>query len=636
VAQRSTVDGAVVPAAAFVALLGWDGMRVWLPGVLFIAGDAGTTSATTLGAIALGTVLAPVVVVIASRSSHGAGGWLAAVGAIAAGRLALQVFAGGTALFAAATVVVLGTGFALAALAAHARSPAAVRLGVLIGVSASTAMHALFGTVDLAWRSGGFALAASAVLAGALVVAAVRARASLEGARPDAPAWPWWMLGPSLLLFGVLVAPPGRIAVAVGWSDARVAVTAVVLAGLPVLGAVVSRRFSPRVSTPTGAAMVLVGTAGALRAGSLAAVGAQVLLALGIGICVGTMATTSSSSPRRRAAAGAGALVTLAVVGFAYYAPYDLPLPYPPRAALLLAAASLAAASLAVAISHAAEPIRERGVTSRAFVVIAAVTATAVLAALLTPRTDLVTVAPDHDGTPIRVVLYNIRMGFDPDGALSIEALADTIADLQPDVVVLNEVDRGWLTTGGRDTLRIVRRRLGMPYQFGPAADEVWGNAVLSRFPVSDVRVERLSRGRDAMARSQLTVLIEIAPDVSIAVVGTHLSHVDVQGDTRLPQARTVAANVARLRDRGVPVILAGDLNAEPGSAELATFGELVRSALDEGLPTYPAWAPTAQIDHVLVSDDLQVVSAARIGRRHSDHLGLVVDVLPDRVVPGS
>jgi endonuclease/exonuclease/phosphatase family metal-dependent hydrolase len=269
-------------------------------------------------------------------------------------------------------------------------------------------------------------------------------------------------------------------------------------------------------------------------------------------------------------------------------------------------------------------------VVARSLAVVAAISVTALFAAVLAPRTTPIDPAPGDASDTIRIVQYNVRMGYDPDGTFAVEALAETIADLDPDIVVLNEVDRGWLTTGSHDTLRILGRHLALPYRFGPAADEVLGNAVLSRFPVTDVRVERLSRGRDAMARSQLTVVVEAAPDLPIAIVGTHLSHVDVQGDTRLPQARTVAANVARLRDRGLPVVVAGDLNAEPGSAELATFGELVRPAHDRGLPTYPSWAPERQIDHVLVSSDLTVVSAARVIAHHSDHLGLVVELRHD------
>lgn len=164
-----------------------------------------------------------------------------------------------------------------------------------------------------------------------------------------------------------------------------------------------------------------------------------------------------------------------------------------------------------------------------------------------------------------------------------------------------------------------------MPYVFGPAADEVWGNAILSRYPISEVRVERLPRGRDAMARSQLIAVLDVREDQRIAVIATHLSHVDVQGDTRLPQARSIAGTVARLRDRGVPVIVAGDLNAGPDDPELATFGDLARSAVPAGNPTFPSTAPEVQIDHILISEQFEVTGSSVPQILHSDHLPVFV-----------
>ena len=59
------------------------------------------------------------------------------------------------------------------------------------------------------------------------------------------------------------------------------------------------------------------------------------------------------------------------------------------------------------------------------------------------------------------------------------------IEEQQPDIVALQEVTRGWVIYGSFDMLVWLSQRLDMPYVYGPAADSVWGNAILSRYPMS-------------------------------------------------------------------------------------------------------------------------------------------------------
>src|SRR5690606_38670379 len=117
-------------------------------------------------------------------------------------------------------------------------------------------------------------------------------------------------------------------------------------------------------------------------------------------------------------------------------------------------------------------------------------------------------------------------------------------------------------------------------------------------------------------------------PGRQLGVVGTHLSHIEDQGATRLPQARAVAGTVAWLHERSIPTVVLGDLNAEPDSQEIATFGSFVEPTLRSGNPTWPSWEPQVQIDHILVSPSIEVLEAATIASEASDHLPLVADIL--------
>ncbi|GAB3848323.1 hypothetical protein GCM10029963_31040 [Micromonospora andamanensis] len=84
-------------------------------------------------------------------------------------------------------------------------------------------------------------------------------------------------------------------------------------------------------------------------------------------------------------------------------------------------------------------------------------------------------VSSNRTGPPerVRLVAYNIRMGFGLDGRFDLTALERAVG--RADVVVLSEVDRGWLLNGGHDTLGLLAARLGTPYVFAPAADPLWG-----------------------------------------------------------------------------------------------------------------------------------------------------------------
>jgi hypothetical protein len=86
-------------------------------------------------------------------------------------------------------------------------------------------------------------------------------------------------------------------------------------------------------------------------------------------------------------------------------------------------------------------------------------------------------------------------MGFGLDGTYRPAEAARAIAAQRPDVVVLSEVDRAWLLNGGHDDLQVLARKLGMRFVFGPAADAVWGDAVLTNLPVGAIEIGAAVRG---------------------------------------------------------------------------------------------------------------------------------------------
>jgi endonuclease/exonuclease/phosphatase family metal-dependent hydrolase len=264
----------------------------------------------------------------------------------------------------------------------------------------------------------------------------------------------------------------------------------------------------------------------------------------------------------------------------------------------------------------------------------------------------------------LRVVTWNIRAAIGPGpfpdrwwthiDADRLRAIGSFLAGVDADVVALQEV--ALLSRDGDliDNAGDVGRQLGMEVRYGAVrsfevreADAVrgagvFGNALLSRRPLHDVRVRALPRAPDdAFVEPRGTdhpaagVTYADAPDdireprclllatVDELRIGTaHFSHVG--SGERMLQAEAAAAAMAGGRS-----LLVGDLNAAIGAPELAPFagwtdafvepvGDAARITTDDG----------SAIDHVLARG--ASVSPARVLREAgdlSDHVPVVVEV---------
>lgn len=633
-----TRRGWLTTAAALLTFVLIDVLRVWLPSIVHVYGSAGSTPATRMGAFAAIWFLLPVVPALAVRAIGPARLWRFAVPILLLARIWQQLTDGGSPQLWATCLGVVAGVTALVALAAGGPSGHLARVGIVVGLAVSTFAHAVLETVDLTWRTS--TTATVVVVTGAVVVWLVAERArrvplwwptaadagdELTPVWTRGSAWPWLGVGPAIALVGILVASPVRLELAAGWSPREAVLALAFGGGLAIIAATLSPALGAPVMGTIGAVTVLVATLGALRPEGLPAALSQVALLVAIGATLGASGTSPrDSGPRRRGAAAAGSMLLFFLVGFLYYASYELSFGLQPRAFLLLSAVVLAALSgLAARKGRAVRPTGalpvRTVVTTLTVALVAAVVGLATVPAV--PAAGTVT---SPDGT-LRIATFNVRMGYDLDGRFDPAAIAAVLRDEQVDVVVLNEVDRGWLLNGGHDVLRLLAADLEMPQvQFGPAADDVWGNAVLSRFPLRDARVEPLPRGGAAMHRSLVSVVVEVGADRYLGLVGTHLHHVTDQPAIRLTQARAVAAEASRLRARGLPVAVLGDLNAAEGTPELEPLDWLV-DAVPGGAPTFPADVPLVQLDHILVSEDLIVEQPTIPQVAVSDHLPVIV-----------
>ena len=611
-------DLTVVAGAVAVGFLLLEVLRVWMPSLVVVLGEGrGVGPVGLLLASSITLAVAPLI-----ASTFGPVpprlAWIIGASTLLAARLTLALVDGGSAQLTTASVGVAGGALAIVGLAAGSTRGDTARLGLLTGAATSFAVLAVLGSVDLVWRDGVFAAAGTLAVLVITAPAIARTTRALDAGR-SAAAWPWGALGPALLLLAVLVGPAGRVAVATDWGPGRSAAVVVALQALAVLGGVAGARLGPLASGTAGATLVLIGTAAALDARGVGSVLGQAALALGLGSALVSGLRGGGTSPRRRGVVAGSSLVLFGLLVLAAYAGALVRLPFDLHAVMLLAAGLLAVSALLGTV-RAARLGREAASPALTRLAAATVTIALVLASVGSLR-SVPELGPREDDGTLRVVLANVHYGFDVDGRQRALDVGELLASLDVDLIALNEVDRGWLVSGAPDLLTTYAVATGMEAVFAPTSDEVWGNALLTRLPVLEVQRTRLPRGRDPLLRSALTVVVELPDGSPLGVVVTHLSDVDRQGDTRLPQAQAIAAIVARLRERGIPALVAGDLNARPGDPELGVLEDLdLIRALPEQRATFPDVAPRVQIDHVLVPSTLLVAEASTLATGLSDH----------------
>lgn len=622
--QRAERDGSVLLGGVAVGFVLLEVLRVWMPSLVVVLGESQDAGPAGLAFAALGTLaLAPLVALLIGPVPARLV-WLLGGATLLGSRLALQLVDGGTAQLLASSVGVAGGAIAITALAAGSVRGDIARLGVIGGAALSFAVLTVLASVDLVWRTGTFGALGTLTVIALAAPPLLQTTRALDGGR-SAAAWPWVTVGPALVLLGVLVGPAGRVAVASGWSPGRVSAVSVALLALVALGGLFAARSGPLLAGTAGSVLVLTGTAAALDAAGLSSVAGQAALATGLGLVVVSGVRGGGTSPRRRGVVTGASLVLLGALVFAAYAGALVQMPFGLHAVMLATAGLLAGATLLSTLRAARlgrEPASPLLTVATALTVVVAL-ALAGVGSLRSPAEPSPSAADDG---ALRLVLANVHYGFDVEGRQRALDVGDLLADLGADLIVLNEVDRGWLIGGSADLLSTSALATGLDPVFGAASDEVWGNALLTRLPVLEVQRTRLPRGRDPLTRSVLTVVVELPGGDPLGVVVTHLSNVDRQGDTRLPQAQAVAAVVARLRERGIPAVVAGDLNARPGDPELVVLEDLeLTRALAESRRTFPDAAPVAQLDHVLVPPSLDVEQADTIATGLSDHRFVVI-----------
>ena len=226
---------------------------------------------------------------------------------------------------------------------------------------------------------------------------------------------------------------------------------------------------------------------------------------------------------------------------------------------------------------------------------------------------------------------YNIHVGVGMDKKLDLQRIADVINREHPDLVGLQEVDRGVKRTEGKDEIAELAKMTDMRFAFAHNLDYQggqYGVAILSRFPIGAIDHRKYENSREAERRG----MIRVEVDVGGKTINFVTTHFDYQyEDGRLFEAVQM---LKFLRDIKGPLIVVGDLNDEPsGSAYklmLTGFDDawLLSHAKEVG-SSYPADKPTKRIDYIFTrrTDRVRARKAWAVSTLASDHVPVMAEL---------
>jgi endonuclease/exonuclease/phosphatase family metal-dependent hydrolase len=229
----------------------------------------------------------------------------------------------------------------------------------------------------------------------------------------------------------------------------------------------------------------------------------------------------------------------------------------------------------------------------------------------------------------IRVLCYNIHHANPPSkpNVIDMNAIANVIRQQQPDVVALQEVDvyteRSGKTLHQANELAKVT---GMQAYFAKAIDYgggEYGVAILSKLPMAEMKNTPLptAAGTNGEPRTLGSVVLTLPDGKQILFAFTHL---DAQSSStnRLLQIRKITGLLNPVK---MPVILAGDLNAAPGSEVINILDSSFKRTCITGCGfTIPVEKPNKTIDFIAYrpADAFTVTEHKVIDEKYaSDHL---------------
>ena len=515
-------------------------------------------------------------------------------------------------------------------------------LGLLLGLALDSALYGVYGTYDIAWNTGFWSVLFTLFLATSLFVMMFYGQRLLDTSSGQQASnhisspWPLIAIGPFIFLQLQVFQNVARLTAVTEW-EMPLAFSWIMLGHLLGITFTAWFVFRPparrRITLCLLAIILLLSTIFPAPTGLLAGIYfllGQVSLSILIYFIIlhATSQTTENRNKHGHSTAIATGIgvVLMAVFILGYYATYQIKLPIENHVFEPLAAFIVTACVIPLGFTKRVNV----GYDPRLW--LAPATAIILLlfsfASMVTYQKPMPVDATDSG--LIKVMCYNLHNGFNTRGHLDMEALAENIEALDPDIVALQEISRGWLVNGRLDMIEWLSVRLDMPYVYGATAGPMWGNAILSRFEITDAQNHVLPSDGLPIKRGFIHAEVRINQQESLGVIATHFHHVEEDSLIRQNQASSLLEYVEAAEN----IIIMGDLNAITGAPEIEMFKEagfvdVVSLIEPPAAYTFHADNPYQRIDYIWMSPEMEVSQITVHQSTASDHLAIFAVITP-------
>lgn len=202
----------------------------------------------------------------------------------------------------------------------------------------------------------------------------------------------------------------------------------------------------------------------------------------------------------------------------------------------------------------------------------------------------------------LKIMTYNIHAANPPSksGVCDLAAIARVINGANPDIVMLQEVDKN---TGRNDYFGNQAKELGeltkMNSLFFPAIsykNGYYGVAVLSRYPLYSSELHRLPKEKGEEQRVLGTAWADLPGEDSVLVACTHLQH-----NSTSYRFEQVTKIIQILSSTTAPVVIGGDFNEKPDRVEFFSVFDaaFTRTCVSNCGFTFSTANPIAIIDYM-------------------------------------
>jgi endonuclease/exonuclease/phosphatase family metal-dependent hydrolase len=241
----------------------------------------------------------------------------------------------------------------------------------------------------------------------------------------------------------------------------------------------------------------------------------------------------------------------------------------------------------------------------------------------------------------LRLLTYNIHAGLAAEGlahywtglwrhalpardrAPNLASIAQTIRGY--DLVAVQEADAGSLRTLQQNQMAFLAERAGYPHHGLAITRDL---APFARICLGWLAHQAPLRMASHRLPSRIPGRGAVELDVELAAAGgpvtVIIAHLSLTGAARERQLHFLAEALHGRRH----AVLVGDLNCS--ALDLHEHKALRRLGLRAAAdvpPTYPSWAPSRSLDHVLVTPDLRIARIEALAVPYSDHLPLSVEI---------